>query len=147
MKVILREDITNLGRVGDVIKVADGYARNYLLPKKLVIKATARNLKQIEEIKRMSLVERERKIEESKDIIKKLETIVCQFSRRADENGHLYGSVDEGDIVESLAEKGININKNNVIMEKHIKELGIYKVGINLGKEKGKVRVTVEKEE
>ena len=147
MKVILKEDVVNLGRAGDVVKVADGYARNYLLPKNLVMKTTAKILKQVNDIKKMIIAEKEKKSDESKQIIKKLETIVCLYNRKSDENGHLYGSVDENDVVEFLKEKGININRNNVIMKKHIKDLGDYELDIIIGKEKGKVKISVKKEE
>lgn len=147
MKVILKEDVVNLGRAGDVVKVADGYARNYLLPKNLVMKSTTQTLKQVNNIKKIMLAEKEKESEESKQIIKKLETIVCLYNRKSDENGHLYGSVDENNVVEFLTGKGININKNNVIMEKHIKDLGDYEVDIIIGKEKGKLKISVKNEE
>jgi large subunit ribosomal protein L9 len=147
MKVILIKDKNNLGLAGDVVKVAPGYARNYLIPKEFVIPASKGNLHRITKIKEKA--ERERIIlkNENKILAENIENKVLVFQRKADENGHLYGSVAENDIVKELANQGISIHRTNVKMEKHIKELGENEVEIDLTNDVlAHVKVKVEQE-
>ena len=148
MKIILKKHVESLGTVGEIVKVADGYARNFLFPKGFAIQATDKNNKFIEKFKE---VEEKRLAEElkiSEMIIKQIEKTTLLFTRLADENGHLYGSVNEHDILDELKEKELIIDKHNVKMEQHIKELGDHEVTIEFkGDLKGTLKIKVEKEE
>ncbi|HEX38415.1 MAG TPA: 50S ribosomal protein L9 [Candidatus Cloacimonetes bacterium] len=148
MKIILKKNYETLGNVGDIVRVADGYARNFLFPKGFAIPVTEKNMKLIEKFKEE---EEKRLAEEQKQaemIMKQIEKIPLVFVRLADENGHLYGSVNEQDIVNALKEKDLIIDRHNVKMEQHIKELGEFEVMIELKNEiKGTLKIKVEKEE
>lgn len=146
MKVILKKYNEKLGEVGDVIKVADGYARNYLLPKGVAILATTKNLTLIKQLKESEEKRQAEEFEEAEMIMKQIEKATCTFDRLADDKGHLYGSISEMDIVNALEEKGLTIDKTNVILEKHIKEAGSHIVDIELeDKIKGKIKIKVVK--
>ena len=148
MKIILKKHVESLGTVGEIVKVADGYARNFLFPKGFAIQATDKNKKFIEKFKE---VEEKRLAEElkiSEMIIKQIEKTTLLFTRLSDENGHLYGSVNEHDILDELKEKELIIDKHNVKMEQHIKELGDHEVTIEFKDDlKGTLKIKVEKEE
>jgi len=147
MKVILVKDITKMGLAGSVIKVADGYARNYLLPKKMVILATKNNLAKIETIKKKAELEKLEIENHFKALALKINDITLKFTRKADENDHLFGSVSENDIVKSLAEKGIEIHKSVVDIQKHLKEIGSFEVKIAFSSEiTANLKVNIEKE-
>jgi len=147
MKVILVKDIAKMGLAGSVIKVADGYARNYLLPKKLVILATKNNLAKIETIKKKAELEKLEIENHFKALALKINDITLKFTRKADENDHLFGSVSENDIVKSLAEKGIEIHKSVVDIQKHLKEIGSFDVQIAFSLEiTANLKVNIEKE-
>jgi len=147
MKVILVKDITKMGLAGSVIKVADGYARNYLLPKKMVILATKNNLAKIETIKKKAELEKLEIENHFKALALKISDITLKFTRKADENDHLFGSVSENDIVKSLAEKGIEIHKSVVDIQKHLKEIGSFEVKIAFSSEiTANLKVNIEKE-
>ncbi|MCK4358906.1 MAG: 50S ribosomal protein L9 [Candidatus Cloacimonetes bacterium] len=146
MKVILKKYNEKLGEVGDVIKVADGYARNYLLPKGVAILATTKNLTLIKQLKESEEKRQAEEFKEAEMIMKQIEKATCTFDRLADDKGHLYGSISEMDIVNALEEKGLTIDKTNVILEKHIKETGSHMVDIELeDKIKGKIKIKVVK--
>ncbi len=148
MNIILKKNVESLGAVGDVVKVADGYARNFLFPKGFAIQANDKNKKLIGKFKDE---EEKRLAEEQKQaemIIKQVEKTSILFTRLADENGHLYGSVNEQDIVNELKEKDLIIDKHNVKIEQHIKELGDNEVTIEFKDDiKGTLKIKVEKEE
>ena len=147
MKVILVKDIEKMGLAGSVIKVADGYARNYLLPKKLVILATKSNLAKIETIKKKAELEKLEIENHFKALALKINETTLTFTRKADENEHLFGSVSENDIVKSLAEKGIEIHKSVVDIQKHLKEIGSFDVQIAFSSEiTANLKVNIEKE-
>jgi len=147
MKVILVKDIAKMGLAGSVIKVADGYARNYLLPKKLVILATKNTLAKIETIKKKAELEKLEIENHFKALALKINDITLKFTRKADENDHLFGSVSENDIVKSLAEKGIEIHKSVVDIQKHLKEIGSFEVQIAFSSEiTANLKVNIEKE-
>ncbi len=147
MKIILLKDIYKVGKAGDVVKVANGYARNYLLPKKFAILATKLNLKKIEKIKEEAEKERVKLITEQKILAEKIQDLILTFKRKTDENGHLYGSVSEVDIAKALNEKGFDIKKSQIKMEKHFKELGEFEVEVALASDiKSTVKVIIEKD-
>jgi len=150
MEVILRETIDNLGRAGQVVKVADGYARNYLLPKKLAYIASPGNLKVIE-AERQSLLRKEAK---QKDDAEKLQQILDKVEitvrRKVGEQDALYGSVTNSDVAEALERKGFQIEKRKIHMDDHIKTLGEFSIPIRLFKDVTahvKLKVEAETEE
>ena len=148
MKIILKKNIESLGAVGDVVKVADGYARNFLFPKGFAIQATDKNKKLIEKIREEEEKRLAEELKLAEMVMKQIEKTSILFTRLADENGHLYGSVNEHDIVNKLKEKDLIIDKHNVKMEQHIKELGDHEVTIELRTDiNGTLNVKVEKEE
>jgi large subunit ribosomal protein L9 len=137
MKVILKENVDRLGRMGDLVNVSDGYARNFLLPQKLAVMATEKNVKVLEHEKRL-IGERQRKeqkaAEELAQRIRQLTvTIPVQAGEEDPEQGtRIFGSVTIKDIVEALAKQEISVDKRVVQLEKPIKELGSFKVPIKL---------------
>jgi large subunit ribosomal protein L9 len=135
MEVILRETIDTLGRAGQVVKVADGYARNYLLPRKLAYLATPGNLKVIES-ERQSLLKKEAKQkDESEKLMEMLNKVELVTRRKVGEQDALYGSVTNSDVAELLEAKGFQIEKRKIHMDDHIKKLGEYSIPIRLFKD------------
>lgn len=126
MKVILRKDIRKLGKCGDVVKVKDGYARNYLFPQGLVLKATDGNLKRIEKEKALLEKQSEERKAQALELAKKLEGFSCTIAAEASEDDSLYGSISVADIAESCQAEGIEIDKNNIVLKDSIKKLGVY---------------------
>jgi len=132
MEVILREHVDNLGRRGEVVKVADGYARNYLLPRKLALPATEGNKKQIErERAKLEAKEADEK-RTAEAIAARLLSVQVVIARKVGETEALYGSVTTADIVESLAAKGFDIDRRKVHLAEPIKKLGEFEVPVKL---------------
>ncbi len=147
MEIILTKDIRALGEAGKLVKVKPGYARNYLLPNGFAIYASPKNLSKIEEIKKVAADEKIALYGKYKEVIDKIEAVELTFIRRADENDHLFGSVSENDIVKALAEKEIEIHKADVVMEKHLKEVGSFEVEISFTSDlKTAVKVNIDVE-
>ena len=147
MEVILREHVDNLGRRGEIVKVADGYARNYLLPRKLALLATEGNKKQIErEREKFEAKEtEERKISEA--MAERMGAIEIEIARKVGETDALYGSVTTGDIADALAAKGFEIDRRKLVLREPIKKLSEVDVPIKLHREVTttiKVRVVAE---
>jgi large subunit ribosomal protein L9 len=132
MKVILKENVESLGKAGDAVKVADGYARNYLIPKGLAVEASSWSLKALEHEKKriMQKIESERKKAEL--MIEKLRGVTCTLYRRAGEQDKLFGSVTTKDIEKSLIEQGIEIDRKMIILEEPVRSLGEFPVKIKL---------------
>jgi large subunit ribosomal protein L9 len=147
MEVILRETIDSLGRAGQVVKVADGYARNYLLPKKLAYLATPGNLKVIES-ERNSLLKKEAKQQDDAAKLKEmLDKVEITIRRKVGEQKALYGSVTNADVAEELVKKGFEIEKRKIHMDDHIKSIGEYDIPIRLFKDvTASVKLKVEAE-
>ena len=147
MKIILAKDIKKLGEAGSVVKVADGYARNYLLPKNLAILATKYNLSKVEAIVKEAEAEKLALESEYNALVQKINEVTLTFTRKADENEHLFGSVSETDIVKALAEKDVEIHKSFISMDKHLKEIGSFEVAIEFSTAiKTVLNVNIEKE-
>jgi large subunit ribosomal protein L9 len=132
MKVILRSDVQNLGRSGDVKDVADGFGRNFLLPKRLALPATAAALKSWEKAKERRAKLGELRAAQSKELAAKLGGVSLSFSRPAGAEGRLFGSVGKSDIVKSLKSCGYTIDKSAVAMESAIKQTGEHQVTLRL---------------
>ncbi|MFO7950231.1 MAG: 50S ribosomal protein L9 [Candidatus Fermentibacteraceae bacterium] len=146
MKVLLIRTVRDLGKAGEVVDVAAGYARNYLFPKKLATKATKSAMKSAD-IYRQRAEEEERELESAASVLaEKISGVSVAFNETADENGHLYGSVSERDIAAALSEKGFDIGRRQVrLPDGHLKQVGEHEVEINLhGEISGRVKVVVD---
>jgi large subunit ribosomal protein L9 len=147
MRIVLREDIEKLGRRGEVIRVADGYARNFLLPKGKALLATDGNLKTIEREKRRYVIRQAKEKDESAALAQRLAGVSCTVVRKVGENDVLYGSVTAADIAEYLEREGISVDKRRIQLGEPIKSLGIYTVPIRLHPEvSAEIKVWVVKE-
>ncbi|HOA28442.1 MAG TPA: 50S ribosomal protein L9 [Candidatus Cloacimonadota bacterium] len=135
MKVILTEHIENLGNKGDVVNVKRGYARNYLIPREYALYGTPANMKRLGAIQDELKAAEEKKLAELKNLAEKIASIKLTFVRKVDEQGSMFGSVSENDIVVALKEQGVEIGRAAVQMEHHIKELGDHTVQLRLHKE------------
>ena len=147
MEVILREHVDNLGRRGEVVKVASGYARNYLLPRKLALLATEGNKKQIEreKVKFYAREAEEQKVAQA--LAERIATIDVEISRKVGETDALYGSVTSSDIAEALAKKGLELDRRKVVLQEPIKKLGEFSIPVKLHREvtaQIKLRVVAE---
>lgn len=135
MKVILLQDVENLGKEGDVVEVRRGYARNYLFPRKFAIEATPANLSQIEALRRRKAQAVERELSEAKTLQKRLDGMVLEFSKKAGETGKLYGSLTSKEIAERISrEIQQEFDRKYIDLEESIKELGEHRVRVNLGR-------------
>ncbi len=135
MEVILREEIDNLGRRGDVVKVAAGYARNYLLPKRLAVAANDSNKKIVEQEKQAYLRRESKEIGDANDLAKMMATVEVTIAQKAGENDQLFGSVTAQDIAAALERAGYTIDRRKVNLADPIKSLGDYKVTVKLHRE------------
>ena len=135
MEVILKEDVNKLGHRGDVVKVADGYGRNYLLPGKLAIEATVANKAVIEQMKGSAIRKLAKEKIESEELSKKLESVELVFERKVGENDHIFGSVTSSDIAQQLEQKGYTIDRRKISLEEPLKSLGEFHVPIKLHRE------------
>jgi len=132
MEVILREEIEKLGNRGDIVNVADGYARNYLLPKKLAVPATEASKKIIEQ-ERQAYLRREAKLaSEAEELARMLAGVTVTIAQKAGEMDQLFGSVTAKDIAEALEQQNFQIDRRKILLEEPIKQLGEYKVALRL---------------
>ena len=134
MQVILRDDMDNLGKSGEVVNVKPGYARNYLLPRGLAIKATASDVKRVEHEKRVIAARTAKLAKEVQAEADALSRISVSIARAVGEEEKLYGSVTSRDIAEALAEQGVKIDSKKIHLEEPIKTLGMTEVPIKLGR-------------
>ncbi|HEU5021178.1 MAG TPA: 50S ribosomal protein L9 [Bryobacteraceae bacterium] len=135
MEIILREDIDNLGARGQVVKVAPGYARNYLLPRRLAVAATDANRKIVEQERQAHLRKEAILKTESEELAKLLAGAAVSIARKAGENGQLFGSVTAADIADALTAQKFNIDRRKIHLEEPIRALGDYKVPVRLHRE------------
>jgi large subunit ribosomal protein L9 len=132
MKVILLEDVPSLGKAGDLVKVSDGYGRNYLIPQKKAVIATEKSLKVIEHQKRLIQQRMEKAKKDAEKLGQKIENLSCTFARTVGESGKLFGSVTSMDIENYLNENGIRVDRKKIALEEPIKNLGVSNVPIKL---------------
>jgi large subunit ribosomal protein L9 len=145
MEVILKEDVNKLGHRGDVVKVADGYGRNYLLPGKLAIEANAANKAVVEQMKGSAVRKSAKEKTEAESLSTQLNEIELTFERKVGENEHLFGSVTSGDIAHQLEEKGFTIDRRKISLEEPLKTIGEYHVPVKLHREvTSHIKVTVK---
>jgi large subunit ribosomal protein L9 len=135
VKLLLKESIKNVGRVGDVVEVSAGFARNYLLPRDLAVEPTANNVKKVEERrKEIERVERERR-EQQEAMIRQLEGVEVTLERRANEQGHLFGSVTATDIAKSLQAQGFNVNPDDINLPGRLDRIDKYMVQVRFAED------------
>ncbi len=148
MRVILRQDVENLGIKGDIVDVAPGFGRNYLIPKRLAIKVTSSNMKMIE-IERQALKKRlEKERLTYQELIQKLNQVSLSFRKKAGEKDIIFGSVSSSDIKDALVELGFEIDKKKILLQEPIKRVGNYSVSIKIFQEEwAEIKVEVIKEE
>lgn len=147
MKVVLQKDISNLGDAGDIKEVAEGYARNYLLPKKLVLVADESSQRSIEHQKRLIKLKKDKRKKESEKIAEAISAVEIKITAMVGEEDKLFGSVTSIDIAKKLKGLGYNVDKRKILLENPIKQLGEYSIPIKL--EEGltaSIKVIVEKE-
>jgi large subunit ribosomal protein L9 len=132
MKVILREDIESLGKMGAIIKVADGYARNYLIPKGLAIEANVKNVRFLEHEKRGVTQRAEKERKRAEALVDTFKGLTCTVARRVGKQDKLFGSVTTKDIEKSLRDQGMGVDRKNIILEEPLKSLGEFPVKIRL---------------
>ncbi len=150
MEVILKEDIATLGNRGDVVKVAEGYGRNYLLPRKLALQATAQNKAVIEQMKSSAARRSASEKALAEGVAAQLAPVELTFTRKTGENGHLFGSVTSADIAHELEAKGFEVDRRKIQLAEPLKALGEVTVAIKLHREvtaQVKVVVVAEVEE
>jgi len=149
MQLILNEEVPNLGGPGDVVKVRAGYARNYLLPRKLAVEANPKNLRAFEHQKGLAMLKREALKNKARGLKEKLDALSVTVSARAGEEGKLFGSVTNIDVERALRERGIEIDRRKILLVEPIKQLGDYTIQIRLEAEVEaglKLSVTAEAE-
>ena len=149
MEVILREHVDNLGRRGEVVKVADGYARNYLLPRKLALVVSEGNKKQIERERAKFDAKEAEEQKVAQAMSDRMANVQIEISRRVGETEALYGSVTSGDIAAALAAKGLDLDRRKIVLQEPLKKLGEYDVPVKLHRDVTthvKVRVVPEGE-
>jgi large subunit ribosomal protein L9 len=144
MEVILKEDVPNLGLRGDVVKVAEGYGRNYLLPRKMAMQATAANKAVIEQMKSAAARRSASEKAVAEELATRLTPVELSFTRKSGEAGHLFGSVTSADIAAELASKGFEIDRRKIQLTDPLKTVGDVVVGIRLHREvTAHIKVTV----
>ncbi|MDD2580944.1 MAG: 50S ribosomal protein L9 [Desulfuromonadaceae bacterium] len=132
MKVILNENIETLGHIGDIVKVAPGYARNYLLPKKLAILATDKNAKALDHTKRQMAYKKNKALEAAKNMVAKLEALSIVLSHKAGDEGKLFGAVTNMEIAAFLKDNGFDIDRKSIVLADTIKHVGEFSVAVKI---------------
>ena len=133
MKVILIQDVDNLGKIGDSVNVKNGYARNFLIPKKLALFANDQNMKSIESMIRQQEMKNAKERSNLESLAKVIDKVTLKFELKAGEEGKLFGSVTSQMISDELAKQDLTVDKKEIILEDPIKELGKHKVDVSLG--------------
>ena len=132
MKVILTQAVPHLGQAGDQVDVARGYARNYLIPRKLAVEATATHLRSLQQLKAQGRQREERLSQEADNVAERLRSLILTFARAAGDQDRLFGSVTSSDIAEALAEQGIRLDRKKIVLEEPIKAVGRHAVPVRL---------------
>lgn len=147
MKIILTQDVEKLGKAGDIVKVKDGYARNYLIPNNLCVQATRSNIRMADTLKATEEKKAQKVENQARALAKKLSDISVTASVKAGEDDKLFGAVTAQIIADLIAEKGISVDKHDILLDEPIKELGVFDVPIKVGAGvKAEIKVWVVKE-
>lgn len=148
MMVILRENVDNLGQVGDIVRVSEGYARNFLLPRKLVVIANEANKAEIEHHKRVLEKRRATLRASAEELSKKLSEISCTITRKVGDKGQFFGSVTTNDIADALKKAGHKVEKSTIQLKEPLKSLGVHMVDVKIQPEVvAQIKVWIAKEE
>lgn len=148
MQIILQEDVDKLGNRGELVEVAEGYARNFLLPRKLALEATSGNMKRLEKMRAAFAKKEATEKESATTLAGLLAGVSLDFARKSGENDQLFGSVTSGDIAEALEAKGYNIDKRKIALTDPIKLVGEYEIPVKLYREvTANVKIVVRKDE
>jgi large subunit ribosomal protein L9 len=132
MKVILKENIDSLGHIGDIVKVAPGYARNYLIPKGLAVEATIKNAKALEHVKRQMEYKKNKVLEQARGLAARIEALSLNLVHNAGEEGKLFGAVTNMELAEQLMAQGIEIDRKKIMLAEPIKHVGEFTATIKL---------------
>jgi large subunit ribosomal protein L9 len=147
MEVILKEDVAKLGSRGDLVKVAAGYGRNFLLPRKLAIEATTGNKKVIEQMRAAAVRRSAKEKAQAEELSKQFDGLSVSFARRAGEQDQLFGSVTSSDIGDALEKKGFNVDRRKIQLHEPLKTLGEFTVPVKLHKDvSAHLKVVIERE-
>jgi large subunit ribosomal protein L9 len=147
MQIILQEDVDKLGNRGELVEVAEGYARNFLLPRKLALEATDGNKKRIEKMRAAFARKEATEKESAATLAGLLANVSLEFARKSGENDQLFGSVTSGDVAEALEAKGYNIDKRKIVLADPIKAVGEYDISVKLYREvMAHIKVVVRKD-
>jgi len=147
VQLILRDDVPNLGKIGDVVRVKPGYARNYLLPRGLAVEASPKNLRVLEHQKRVIAAKADREHKSAEASANRLDGLQITVRARAGEEGRLFGSVTNMDVERLLADKGFQVERRRIVLDEPIKQLGTYPITVQVGRAvRATVQLTVEPE-
>jgi large subunit ribosomal protein L9 len=147
MEVILKEDVAKLGSRGDVVKVAEGYGRNFLLPRRLAIEASAGNKKVVEQMRAAAVRRSAKEKSQAEELAKQFDGLSVSFARRSGEQDQLFGSVTSGDLAAALEKKGFNLDRRKIQLHEPLKSLGEFTVPIKLHKDvTAHLKVVIEQE-
>jgi large subunit ribosomal protein L9 len=148
MQIILQEDVEKLGNRGELVEVAEGYARNFLLPRKLALEATSGNMKRLEKMRAAFAKKEATEKESATTLAGLLAGVSLEFARKSGENDQLFGSVTSGDIAEALEAKGYNIDKRKIALADPIKLVGEYEIPVKLYRDvTANIKIVVRKDE
>jgi len=147
VQLILRDDVPNLGKIGDVVRVKPGYARNYLLPRGLAVEASPKNLRVLEHQKRVIAAKADREHKSAAASAQRLDGLQITVRARAGEEGRLFGSVTNMDVERLLADKGFQVERRRILLDEPIKQLGTFPITVQVGRAvRATVQLTVEAE-
>lgn len=132
MQVILKENVEHLGHIGDIVKVAPGYARNYLLPRGLAIEATEKNAKALEHAKRQLAYKKDKELQGARALAERIEAITLTLTHQAGEEGRLFGSVTNMELAEQLKANGLDIDRKKILLAEPIKQIGEFAVPVKI---------------
>jgi len=132
MKVILQEDVANLGTTGQVVEVADGYGRNYLLPRSLAVLADERNTHRMEHQKRLAAARQSKIIAAAKDLAAKITGSAVSIKRQAGTEDKIFGSVTNQDVAEALAAQGVTVDRRNIVLPEPIRNIGVFQIPVKV---------------
>lgn len=133
MKVILQKDVKNLGKVGDLVNVSDGFARNYLFPRRMALEATEKRVNEFRHLKAVAEVKKKKAVGERQELIKKIQGVNLTIKASAGETDKLFGAVTNNDISNELEKHGFSIDRRDIVLDEPIKMLGQHKAVVRLG--------------
>src|SRR5262245_4105827 len=147
MKVILQKDVKDVGKVGDLVSVAPGFARNFLFPRKLAQEATEKRISEWEHLKRVAETKKKKAVAERQEVLARINGVAVNFRVTAGETDKLFGSITTADISKKLDEKGFSVDRRDIHIEEQIKVLGTHKATIRMGEgQEASIQIVVERQ-